>query len=152
MKNKYLWKSCKTVLRIARVCHQYKLKAEVERKFLGFPKYHHVRFAAPTHFHLLLPPAKIYNSLSHFYSKKHSLSHGRSSISPLELSDLFISPINCTINFLFKSCVEIFFSLPVVLIILLLFKSQRCIFSPLVSLFIFFCCCIHLGTLSCMPL
>ena len=31
------------------------------------------------------------------------------SLSPLELPNLFISPINYTLNFLFKSCTEIFF-------------------------------------------
>ena len=31
------------------------------------------------------------------------------SLSPLEFLDLFISPINYTLNFLFKSCVGIFF-------------------------------------------
>ena len=55
------------------------------------------------------------------------------SLSPLEFLDLFISPINCTPNFLFKSYARIFFSLPVVPIVLLLFESQRCILSPLVS-------------------
>jgi hypothetical protein len=30
-------------------------KTETERKFLGFPKYCHVIFAAPTHFHLSFP-------------------------------------------------------------------------------------------------
>ena len=55
------------------------------------------------------------------------------SLSPLELFDLFISPINCTPNFLFKSYVGIFFSLHVVPIILLLFESQKCVLSPLVS-------------------
>jgi hypothetical protein len=35
--------------------------------------------------------------------------------------------------------------------VLLLFKSQRCVISPLASLYIF-CCCIHLGDLSCMSL
>jgi hypothetical protein len=55
------------------------------------------------------------------------------SLSPLELSDLFISPINYTPNFLFKSYVGIFFSLHVVPIVLLLFESQRCVLSPLVS-------------------
>ena len=44
-----------------------------------------------------------------------------------------------------------FFSLSVVPMILLLFESQRCVLFPLVYLFIF-CCCIHLGALSCMLL
>ena len=74
------------------------------------------------------------------------------SLSPLELLDLFISPIYCTPNFLFKSCARIFFfSLSVVLMVLLLFESQQCVLSPLVSLFIFWCC-MHLGALSCMSL
>ena len=55
------------------------------------------------------------------------------SLSPLELPDLFISPINYTPNFLFKSYARIFFSLPVVPIVLLLFESQRYILSTLVS-------------------
>ena len=55
------------------------------------------------------------------------------SLSPLELSDLFISPINCTPNFLFKSYIGIFFSLHVVPMVLLLFESQWCVLSPLVS-------------------
>jgi hypothetical protein len=54
-------------------------------------------------------------------------------LSPLELSDLFISPINCTPNFLFKSRVGIFFSLPVVPMVLLLFESQRYILFSSVS-------------------
>ena len=73
------------------------------------------------------------------------------SLSPLELPDLFISLINCIPNFLFKSYVGIFFSLPVVPMVLSLFESQRSVLSPLVSLFIF-CCYIHLGALSCMSL
>ena len=56
------------------------------------------------------------------------------SLSPLELPDLFISPINCTPNFLFKSYTRIFFfSFHVVPIVLLLFESQRWVLSPLVS-------------------
>ena len=56
------------------------------------------------------------------------------SLSPLELPDLFISTINCTPNFLFKSYAKIFFfSLHVIPIVLLLFKSQRCVLYPLVS-------------------
>ena len=79
------------------------------------------------------------------------------SLSPFELLDLFISPINyltfsstslsltswtpwplhlpinCTPNFLFKSCAEIFFSLRVVPMVLLLFESQRCVLFPLSS-------------------
>ena len=74
------------------------------------------------------------------------------SLSSLELSNLFISPINCTSNFLFKSCGEMyFFSLPVVHMVVLLFEFQRYIISLLVSLFIF-CFCIHLEALSCLSL
>jgi hypothetical protein len=54
-------------------------------------------------------------------------------LSPLELPNLFISPINCTPNFLFKSYAWIFFSLPVIPMVLLLFESQKCILFPLVS-------------------
>ena len=125
----------------------------------------------------------LFNSLSHFYSKKkfslmivllpylfiylsplelpdlfifsiNYLTFSSISFSPssLELSNLFISPINCTSNFLFKSCGEMyFFSLPVVHMVVLLFEFQRYIISLLVSLFIF-CFCIHLEALSCMSL
>ena len=97
-------------------------------------------------------------------------------LSRLELPDLFISSINY-LTFSFTSLslsplelptssspqliapqisylnpvVGFFFSLPMLPMILLLFEFQRCVLSPLVSLFIF-CCCIHLGTLSCMSL
>ena len=74
--------------------------------------------------------------------------------SPLELPDLFIFPINCTPNFLFKSCARIFYLSPcgpcgpygyIV------FLVSKCVLSPLVYLFIF-CYCIHLGALSYMSL
>ena len=140
--------------------------------------------------YLLLPhiftfPFPLFNSLSHFYSKKTKISFiavpvshllTYLSLSSLELPDLFISSINY-LTFSSTSLslsplelpnssspqliappisqltlvVRFFFSLPVVLIFLLLFKSQRCVLSPLVSLFIF-CCCIHLRVLNCMSL
>ena len=51
------------------------------------------------------------------------------------LPHLFISQINCIPNFQFKSCTGIFFFLLSVwsLLVLLLFESQRCILSLLVS-------------------
>ena len=118
----------------------YKLKAETERKFLGFPKYRHIRFFAP---HTFTFPS-LYLILSHTFikKKKKNLSHDCSStshfelpvlfissinyltfsstslsLSPLELLELFISPIICIPNVLFKSCVEIFFSLSVIPIV-----------------------------------
>ena len=44
----------------------YKLKAETERKFLGFPKYRHIRFFAP---HTFTFPS-LYLILSHTFIKK----------------------------------------------------------------------------------
>ena len=73
------------------------------------------------------------------------------SLSPLELSDLFISPINCTLNFLFKSCAEIFFSLHVVPRFCCCL-SLKGAFYPFWFLCLCFCCCIHLGGLSCMSM
>ena len=133
-------------------------------------------------------PFPLFNSLSHFYSKnKFSLSwvflyltssSTSISLSPLELSDLFIFSINYLtfsstylspshlLNSLTSSSLQLiappisylnlvlgffFLSLPVIPMVLLLFKSQRCIISPFVSLFIF-CYCIHLRALSCMSL
>ena len=141
---------------------------------------------------MLLPhtstfPFPLFNSLSHFYSKRISLCHGCSSTSPLHLPlspshllnsltasspQLIISPFHLPLSpshllnsltsssfqliappifYLNPMLIFFFFSLCVVPMILLLFESQRCILSPLVSLFIF-CCCIHLGVLSCMLL
>jgi hypothetical protein len=65
-------------------------------------------------------------------------------LSPLEISNLLISPVNCTPNFLFKSYVGIFFSLHVVPIVLLLFESQRCVLSPLVSDWLYRVSCFYL--------
>ena len=121
---------------------------------------------------LLLPhtstfPFPLFNFLSHFYSKNNSLSYGSSStsplhlplsLSPLELLDLFISPINYltfSSTSLSLSPVELpdifisqliappisylnpmlrfFFSLRVVPMVLLLFEFQRCVLFPLIS-------------------
>jgi hypothetical protein len=41
-----------------------KLKAEAGRKCLGFPKYRHVRFAAPTIFHIIFLSISLSLSLS----------------------------------------------------------------------------------------
>jgi hypothetical protein len=67
-----------------------------------------------SHFHLLLSPSHLLNFLT--------------SSSP-QLIVLRISYLNPVLGF--------FFSLLVVPIILLLFKSQRCVLFPFVSLFIF---------------
>ena len=73
------------------------------------------------------------------------------SLSPLELpTSLSPQLIASPISYL-NPMVRFFFSLPVLPMVLLLFESQRCVISLLVSLFVF-CCCIHLGTLSCMSL
>ena len=98
------------------------------------------------------------------------------SLSPLELPNLLISSINyltfsstslslsplelptssspqliaLPISYL-NPVVGFFFSFPVLPRVLLLFESQKCVLSSLVSLFIF-CCCIHLGALNCMSL
>ena len=80
-----------------------------------------------SHFHLSLSLSPLelldllISSINYLTFSSTSLS-----LSPLELPYLFIPPINCTLNFLFKSYV-------LVPIILLLFESQRCILSPLVS-------------------
>ena len=67
------------------------------------------------------------------------------SLSPLELLDLPISPINCTPNFLFKSYARnFFFSLHVVSIVLLLFESQMCVLSLLVSDWLCRVSCVYL--------
>ena len=84
----------------------YKLKVEIERKFLSFPKYCHVRFVASTHFHLPFP---LFNSLSLLLKKKKkkkSLSHGCSSTSPLHLP---LSPSNL-LNSLTSSSLQLIIS------------------------------------------
>jgi hypothetical protein len=87
---------------------------------------------SPFHLSLSLSPLKLsdlfISSINYLTFSSTSLS-----LSSLELLDLFISPINCNPNFLFKSYAEIFFSLHVIPIVLLLFESQRCVLSPLVS-------------------
>ena len=55
------------------------------------------------------------------------------SLSPLELPDLFISPLIAPLISYLNPMLRFFLSLHVVPIILLLFKSQRCVLSPLVS-------------------
>ena len=132
-------------------------------------------------FHILPPSPSLYLILTssfffpHCYSST-SLLYLPLSLSPLKLPDLFISLLNyltfssTSLSFLplelsiFSSpqlivplifylnhVVGFFFSFPVFPMVLLLFESERCIFSPLVFLFIFYCC-IHLLTLSCMSL
>ena len=81
-----------------------------------------------SYFHLSLSPSHLLNSLAS---------------SSLQLIAPLIFYLNPMLRF--------FFSLCVVSMVLLLFKSQRCDLSPLVSLFTF-CCCIHLGVLSYMLL
>ena len=122
-------------------------------------------------------PFPLFNSLTLLLKKKkNSLSWLFLYLSPLELLDPFISSINYLtfsstslslsplelptssslqliappISYL-NPTVRFFFSLLVLPMVLLLFESQRCVISPLISLFIF-CCCIYLGTLSCMLL
>ena len=71
---------------------------------------------------MIVPLSYLFIYLSHFELldlfissiNYHTFSSTSLSLSPFELPDLFISQINCTRNFLFKSYVEIFFSLPVV--------------------------------------
>ena len=102
--------------------------------------------------HLLLSPSHLLNFLTSSSPQLiTSFFHLPLSFFHLLNSRPFHPPINCTHDFLFKSCGEIFFSLLVLPIVLLLFESQKCFFSPLVFLFIF-CCCIHLWVLSCMSL
>ena len=132
-------------------------------------------------------PFPLFNSLTLLFKKKKNFpSHGCSStshlhlplsLSPLKLSDLFISSINyltfsstslslsplelptssspqliaSSISYL-NPMVRFFFSLPVLPMVLLLFESKRCVLSPLVSLFLFLFCCIHLRALSYMSL
>ncbi len=73
------------------------------------------------------------------------------SLSPLELptssSPQLIAPPISYLN----PVVGFFFSPPLLPMVLLLFEFQRCVSSPLISLFIF-CYCIYLGALSCMLL
>ena len=114
--------------------------------------------------HISTFPFPLFNSLSHFYSKINSFSHGCSSTSHLLNSLTFSSPqlitshfhlsisLSHLLNSLTSSSLQLiapqisylnpmlgffFFCLPVVLMFLLLFKSQRCVLFPFVSLFIF---------------
>ena len=76
------------------------------------------------HLFIHFSPSHFLNSLNSSYPQLiTSPFHLSLSLLPLELPDLFIFPINCTFNFLFKSYAEIFFSHPVVSMILLLFES-----------------------------
>ena len=73
------------------------------------------------------------------------------SLSPLELPTSSSPQLVAHLISYLNHVVWFFFSLLVLPMVLLLFESQRCVLSPLVSLFIF-CCYIHLGVLSCMSL
>ena len=110
--------------------------------------------------HTFTFPFPSFNFLSLLFKKK-ILSYGSFSTSPLHLpifpSHLFPSLTSSSpqlialpISYL-NLVVRFFFSLPMIPMVLLLFESQRCVSSPLVSLFIF-CGCIYLGALSCMSL
>ena len=70
-------------------------------------------FSSISPLHLPLSPSHLLNSLtsSSLLLIYLTFSSTSLSLSPFELLDLFISPINCTTNFLFKSCVGFFFFL-----------------------------------------
>ena len=84
------------------------------------------------HLPLFLSPLELLNlfisSINYLTFSPTSLS-----LSPLELPDLFISPLIAPIISYLNPMLRFFLSLHVVPIILLLFKSQRCVLSFLVS-------------------
>ena len=110
----------------------YKLKAETKKIFLASSEYCHVRFAALTIFHIIflsisltLSPYRLFISPSlsplplhlplslPLASSSPSPLHVPLSLhSPLHLSHLFISPIDCSPNLLFKPCARILFLAP----------------------------------------
>ena len=110
------------------VCDQYKLKAEAERNFLASSEYRHVRFAALTIFHIIFlsilltfSPYRLFisHSLSPLplhlplvFSSPSPLHVPFSLHSSLHLLHLFISPIDCSPNLLFKPCTRILFLAP----------------------------------------